>query len=519
MERIIIDPVTRIEGHLKVEVMVEKGEVKDARVAGTLFRGWEIILKGRDPRDASQITQRVCGVCPIAHATASVFALDNAFGVDKSIPDNARIIRNLILGANFLQSHILHFYHLSLLDFVDFSCLSNYEGENPDLLSLKKFLSRGELYPFLPRYEGDYRLDKETNEKLAAHYMKALEIRKKAHEISAIFGGKMPHNVGMVAGGVTSRPTSDKIVSFLWRLNEIRDFIDNCYLPDTIALARFYQDHLHMGASHNNFLSYGAFNLDSAEIDQTKRKRLFLQGFVSADSSYEPLDISQINEQLKYSWYSQEYSGLHPALEKTEIDEKKKNGYSWIKAPRYKGMPSEVGPLARIVVSFYGKNEKVTRSVESVLSQIGGKIDLLFSILGRHIARALDAKIVADHMAEWVLQLKVDEPVYTPYSLPDQAEGMGITEAPRGALGHWIKINDKVIDSYQLVVPSTWNISPRDDSDQPGPLEKALMGLKVKDSSNPFEVVRCVRSFDPCLACAVHLITPKKKELARFRVS
>jgi len=519
MEKIVIDPITRIEGHLKVEVMVDNGQVKDACVGGTLFRGWEIILKGRDPRDASQITQRVCGVCPASHATASVFALDNAFGVEKSIPDNARIIRNLILGANFLQSHILHFYHLATLDFFDVAALSEYEGKDADLISLKKFLGRGELSPFTPRYEGDYRLDRKTNQEFAAHYIKALEIRKKCHEMLAIFGGKMPHNVATVAGGVTEKPTPDKIASFLWRLNEIRDFIDNFYLPDTLALIKFYEDHLYQGSSHKNFLCYGAFNLDSEEIDQSRRERLFLQGVVTQDFTYHSLDVKGITEHVKYSWYSQETSNLHPSRGITKIDEKKEKGYSWLKAPRYKGLACEVGPAARMIVGYYGNKKDVKEAVETVLPYIGGKPALLCSTLGRHIARALDAKLVADKMAEWTLQLKVDEPVYTPYSLPDQAEGIGITEAPRGALGHWIRIKDKIIDNYQLVVPTTWNVSPKDDEDNPGPLEKALLGLKIKDSRNPFEIVRCVRSFDPCLACAVHLITPKRKNLAKFLVS
>jgi len=519
MEKIVIDPITRIEGHLKVEVIVDDGQVKDARVGGTLFRGWEIILKGRDPRDASQITQRVCGVCPASHANASVFALDNAFGLENSIPDNARIIRNLILGANFLQSHILHFYHLASLDFFDVAVLSEYEGNNPDLISLKKFLGRGELSPFVPRYEGDYRLDRKKNIEFAAHYIKALEIRRKCHEMLAIFGGKMPHNVATIAGGVTEKPTSDKIVSFLWRLNEIRDFINNFYLPDTLSLAKPYQDHLYTGSSYNNFLCYGAFDLDSEEINQTKRNRLFIQGLVTNDSNYHPLNVENIAENVKYSWYSQDTSKLHPSQGKTIPDEKKEKAYSWLKAPRYEGIPCEVGPAARMIVGYYGGKNKVKEAVESVLSEIGEKPFTLSSTIGRHIARALDAKIVADSMAEWVLELKVDEPVYTPYSLPDEAEGMGITEAPRGALLHWIKVKDKLIDNYQLVVPTTWNASPRDDSEQPGPMEKALLGLKVKDSENPFEVVRCVRSFDPCLACAVHLINSRGKNLAEFLVS
>jgi len=378
MEKITIDPITRIEGHLKVEVTVDNGEVKEAHVAGTLFRGWEIILKDRDPRDASQLTQRVCGVCPAAHATASVFALDNAFGIEKSIPDNARIIRNLILGSNFLQSHILHFYHLASLDFFDVAALSDYEGSDPDLISLKKFLGRGELSPFAPRYEGDYRLDKKKNREFAAHYIKALEIRRKCHEMLAIFGGKMPHSVTMVAGGVTEKPTPDKIASFLWRLNEIRDFIDNFYLPD--------------------------FNLSSDEIDQTKRERLFLQGVVK-DGSYQPLDMADVKEYLKHSWYSEDTTPLHPSEGKTVPNVEKEKGYSWIKAPRYKNFPCEVGPAARMIVGYYGGKEKIKKAVESVLSEIGGKPSLLSSTLGRHIARALDAKVIADSMAHLMQKL------------------------------------------------------------------------------------------------------------------
>ncbi|MBE0478367.1 nickel-dependent hydrogenase large subunit [Candidatus Aerophobetes bacterium] len=519
MEKIIIDPITRIEGHLKVEVTVDKGEVKDARLAGTLFRGWEIILKGRDARDASQITQRVCGVCPAVHANASVFALDDAFGVKESIPDNARIIRNLILGANFLQSHILHFYHLSSLDFFDVAEIFDYEGKEPDLISLKKFLGRGKLSPFTPRYEGDYRLDKKTNQEFAAHYIKALEIRRKCHEMLAIFGGKMPHSVGIVAGGVTEKPCPDKIASFLWRLNEIRDFINNFYLPDTLTLVRFYEDNLYTGSSNSSFLSYGAFNLDSGEFDPTKRNRLFAQGVVSQNCTYETLDVEAISEYIRYSWYSQNNSNLHPARGITEPDEKKEKAYSWLKAPRYRGEPCEVGPAARMIVSYFGGKKSIKEALEKTLSQIGGKPVLLSSTLGRHIARALDAKLVADNMAEWILQLKIDEPVYTPCSPPEKGEGMGLTDGPRGALGHWIRIKDKLIDNYQMVVPTTWNASPRDDKDEPGPVERALLGLKVKDTANPFEVVRCVRSFDPCLACAVHLITPRGKKLNSFRVS
>jgi len=519
MEKVIIDPVTRIAGHLKVEVTLDGGKVKEARTSGALFRGFEIILKGRDPRDASQITQRVCGVCPIAHATASVFALDQAFDLEEKIPSNARIIRNLILGSNFLQSNILHFYHLAALDFVDLTRLARYEGEDVRLKELREFLAGGNSSPFLPRYEGDYRLDDKANEEVASHYLLALEVRRKAHEMLAIFGGKMPHNVGMVAGGVTERPTVDKITSFLWRVNEIRQFIDNIYLKDVLRIAEKYGDYLEMGASGYHFLSYGAFNLDRDPTDQTKRSHLYKQGLADPALNFRDLEPDRITEQVKNSWYEDETTGRHPSRGETSPSENKSGGYSWLKAPRYDEEPCEVGPLARLVVGYSSGDPLVRDLVERTLSAMKLKFPNLLSCLGRHLARALDTKLVADAMAEWIVQLKPGEPIYVPYELPGEAEGMGLTEAPRGSVGHWIRIKGGVIDNYQLVVPTTWNASPRDDSNQAGPMEKALAGIKVKDSRNPLEVVRIIRSFDPCLACAVHFVTPKGRELEQFRIS
>jgi len=519
MEKIIIDPVTRIEGHLKVEIMLDKGKVKEAKTSGTLFRGFEIILKGRDPRDASQITQRVCGVCPIAHATASVFALDQAFGLEGKIPRNARIIRNLILGSNFLQSNILHFYHLAALDFVDLARLVKYEGKNEKVKALRKFFAGANPSLFLPRYEGDYRLDDEVNEELASHYLLALEVRRKTHEMLAIFGGKMPHNVGIVAGGVTERASVDKITAFLWRVNEIREFIDNVYLNDVMKIAEKYEDYLEIGASGYNFLSYGALDLDSSETDQSKRSRLYRQGLTDPALSSRDLQPTRITEQVRNSWYCDEITNRHPSYGDTIPSENKSRGYSWLKAPRYDGEPCEVGPVARLVVGYSQDCSLVRDLVEKTLSKMKLKFSNLSSCLGRHLARALDTKLVADAMAEWVVQLKPGDPVYVPYELPDEAEGMGLSEAPRGALGHWLKIKGGVIDNYQLVVPTTWNASPHDDSDQPGPMEKALIGIKIKDSQNPLEVVRIIRSFDPCLACAVHLVTPKRRELNKLIMS
>ncbi|MDI6858655.1 MAG: nickel-dependent hydrogenase large subunit [Dehalococcoidia bacterium] len=520
MGKIVIDPITRIEGHLKIEVIVDDGEVKEARSSGTLFRGLELILKGRDPRDAQRITQRICGVCPTGHAMASTLNLDSAFGVDGKIPENGRIIRNLILGSNYLQSHILHFYHLAALDYVDVTAVAGYEGSDPGLNSVKRFIERGELGPFVPRYEGDYRLSPETNRQAVAHYLQALDIRRKAHEMLALFGGKMPHNVGIVPGGVTEVPTVDKIAAFLWRLNEIRSFIDTVYIPDVIAVATAYADHFQIGRGCGRFLSYGVFDLDGSETNLVKRKRLLPSGTVAADD-LQPKDLepAKIHEEVRHSWYADSSSGRHPSQGETSPQLGKDGAYSWLKSPRYDGQVHEVGPLARMLVAYVRGNETAKSLVDGALSALEAPVTALFSALGRHAARALETKLVADAMAGWVLQLKPGEPVYAEYELPDEAEGMGLTEAARGALGHWISIKDGRIANYQCVVPTTWNASPRDDRDQPGPIEQALQGTKVKDESNPFEVVRVVRSFDPCLACAVHLITPKGRSLGEFRVS
>lgn len=497
MPKIVIDPLTRIEGHLKIEVTIDNGVVKEANSAGTLFRGIEIILRGRDPTDATQITQRICGVCPICHATASSLALDSAFDISDKITDNARIIRNLILGANFLQSHILHFYHLAVLDFV----------KSP------------QVSPFIPRYEGDYRLSDDENNKLTQHYLEALEIRRKAHEMLAIFGGKMPHNVGIISGGVTEKPTVDKITNFLWRLNEIREFINNIYLPDVIFVAKKYSDYFEIGKGCKNYLAYGVFDLESTTKDLLKRKRLFLSGTASADLKYSTIDSSKITEDVKHSWYNDSQSHRHPSEEDTIPQYGKETAYSWIKSPRYNNQVYEVGPLARILVSYAFGVNFVRELVDSVLSHFQTKIESLSSVLGRHLTRAIESKILADNMAEWVLQLKPEEPVFVEYDISEEAEGVGFTEGPRGALAHWIKIKNKKIDNYQCVVPTTWNASPKDDNGNPGPIEQAIIGTKVKDETNPFEIVRIVRSFDPCLACAVHLVDFKGNTIGKFKVT
>jgi hydrogenase large subunit len=518
LSKIIVDPITRIEGHLKVEVITENGVVKDAHSSGMLFRGIEIILRGRDPRDAQRYTQRICGVCPTSHSMAATLNLDSAFGISDKIPDNGRIVRNLILGAAHIADHILHFYHLTALDYVDVTKVLNYDGNDPVLNSVKEFAKRGELAPFVPRYEGDYRLSDQINIEATAHYVKALEMRSKAQEMLTIFGGKMPHNMAVIPGGVTETVTVDKIASFLWRLNELRDFIDNVYVPDVLAVAEAYPDYFEIGAGCGNLLSYGSFDLEGNHPDYTKRTRLLKQGTVSSDLKLGVLETDKIMEYVKHSWYDNSSTGRHPTKGMTEPQPHKKGAYSWAKAPRYDGKVYEVGPLARIAATYASGEPTVKKLVDSVLSKFNAGPKALFSVLGRHAARALYTKFVADSMPGWLLELKPGNPAYVDYEIPDESTGMGLVDAARGALGHWIEIKDKKIANYQCVVPSTWNLGPRDDKDQPGPVEQALIGTKIKDENNPYEIGRIVRSFDPCLACAVHVITPKGKTLGTYKV-
>lgn len=488
--KITLDPLTRIEGHLKVEAVVEDGRVVDARLGGMLYRGIGQMLVGRDPLDAVKFTQRICGVCPTAQAVASVQCLDNALGIVP--PDNGRLIRNLIEGANYIQSHILHFYHLAALDFV--------RGPNHP--------------PFVPRYEGDYRLSKASNDEIVGHYVQALQMRLKAHEMGAVFSGKMPHAASIVPGGVTVTPTVDNTAAFLWRLKELREFIDNVYLPDVFKIAGAYSDQAQVGAGCKNLMSFGAFDLDNAPA-VTDRARFFKMARFR-NGKLEPLDPAGITLDVSSSWYRPP-SHLAPGSSEMLPDPKKSSSYSWVKSPRCDNTVYEVGALARAVIARgAGGNSAYGKALDGALVQLRLKPDSLFSVLGRHLCRAVETKALADAMADWVLQIDPGKPVAAPNTIPDQARGYGLWDASRGALGHWMSIRGKRIEHYEVVAPTTWNASPRDDRGQPGPIEQALMGAVVKDPANPVSVARIVRSFDPCIGCAVHLVTPRGKLLQQF---
>ncbi len=512
-QTVVIDPVTRIEGHLRIEVEIGGNKVVDARAQGTLWRGIEVLLQGKDPRDAAVITQRICGVCPAEHALASIQNLDMAFGAE--VPDNGRIIRNLVAGANFIQSHILHFYHLAALDYLDIMAVANYRGTNPALLKVKDkivaLVKSGDTAPLTPRYEPDGFCidDPEIVTTAVYHYIQALEMRKKAQEMLAIFGGKMPHHVTYVPGGVTVQPTPDRVAAFRSRLLELIDFIDNIYLKDVLLLGTGPLKPLHaskMGFGCGNFLSYGMF--DQGKSGDHKNRFLKSGAIFNVDlAKVNPLDPDKIVEHVKYSWYEGSKTGRHPWNGETVPRYGKEGAYSWLKAPRYDGKPMEVGPLARQLVNQ-----------EKGFMELVGKIGAWPSVIARHAARAYECKLVAGAMLKWLTELKPGEPVCHEKPLPQSAKGMGLVEAARGALGHFIVVEQGKTQNYQCVVPTTWNCSPKDDRGVRGPVEQALIGTPVPDPENPINVVRIVRSFDPCIACAVHLIHPGTNEILKFRV-
>ncbi len=460
----IIDPVTRLEGHLKIKVTVDTvngvQQVVNAWATGTLFRGFETILQNRHPWDAQHFTQRICGVCPTSHGLAAVQALDQAHGVNA--PANARIMRNLVLGANHVDSHILHFYHLAVQDFLD----------GPD------------MPPWQPSWNVDKRIDSATTTTLVNHYVTALDMRRKAHEMGAVFGGRLPHSPAYIAGGFTTPVTAARITKFKSYLNELLPFIQNTYIPDVELLASVYPDYFQIGRGHGNLLAYGVFDLNAAGTNKLLRRGRVLNG----SNTVQGVSATSITEQVTNSWYADSDNNLNPASGATNPVYPKNKAYSWLKAPRYAGQPYEVGPLARMWVNSDYRNG--------------------ISVMDRHLARAYETLKVAQAMQTWVNQLVVGGPILNSTPLPSSATAIGLTEAPRGALGHWVQISGSKISRYQIVTPTCWNASPRDTAGVRGPIEKALIGTPVQNTTQPTEVVRVIHSFDPCLSCAVHVMRP-----------
>lgn len=471
----IVDPVTRIEGHLKVEVTIDTVggalKVTDAKTTGTQFRGFEKILVGRDPKDAIQLTERVCGVCPVSHGVAGSLALEKASGL--TAPSNARIMRNLVLGANFLQSHILHFYLLSALDYVEAPAGA----------------------PWSPSWNIDL-MRSSSLQQISGNFATAITMRRKAHEMGAIFGAKLPHPASILAGGITTKPTSAMISSFTKYLYELKQFIDNEYVPDVQLLKSVYPDYAQIGKGPGNLMAFGVFDL----VDSGSSK-LFKRGLVygTAPTSVQTLSTANITEQVTYSWYADSTNNRNPASGSTiTVDPAtKKAAYSWLKAPRYSGKPFEMGPLARMWVNGDYR---------------GG-----VSVMDRHLARALEAQKVVNAMLDWINQVAVGGAVYSNFTIPFSKSGEGLTEAPRGGLGHWLTTSASsvkaptggpAIANYQIITPTCWNASPKDSGGVRGPLEQALIGTPITNASQPIEVLRVIHSFDPCLSCAVHVMRP-----------
>jgi [NiFe] hydrogenase large subunit len=531
MARYVIDPITRIEGHLKLEVEIEGGKVKDAWTSGTLFRGFELILQGRDPRDAWQYTQRVCGVCPTSHGHTSSMSLEDSFKVIP--PENAVIIRNLIEGCQFLHSHILWFYHLAALDYVDVVSALSAKTSDPKLLAvqakLKTFVESGQLGPFANAYWGHpaYKLPAEVNLLAVSHYLDALEMQALAASASALFGGKMPMTMTSPPGGVNTMVNLDILAQFIYKIKTVQSFIDNVYVPDVLAVAPFYLDWAAIGKGHANHLAWGVFD------DPTSRdpyKRFLPRGAVYADKGlvHQKVDAKMVTEDTTRSWYKSK-SGLNPAQGETDPEYTRydtNDKYTWAKAPRLDGKPMEVGALSRMLVAYVNGHPTAMTLIDGTLATLGvaGKPEVLLSVLGRIAARALEAKMIADEMMVWTNQLAANmgagkTELFKQYEIPESASGVGLWEAPRGALAHWNTIEGHVLKNYQLVVPTTWNVCPRDDKGVRGPIEEALVGTPVHDPKKPLEILRVVHSFDPCLACTVHVIDPDTNEIHKFRVS
>ena len=577
-KRVVVDPITRIEGHLRIEAeTAADGSIAGAWSSGTMVRGIELILKGRDPREAWAFAQRICGVCTLVHGMASIRAVEDA--LQWRVPANAQLIRNLMVAAQHVHDHVMHFYHLHALDWVDVvsalkadpkatsalaQSISSWPKSSPGYFAdtqkkLRQFVEQGQLGIFAGGFWGhpEYKLPPEANLMAVAHYLEALAWQREVVKLHAIFGGKNPHPnflVGGAASPISAAPGSGGAAATTLNvvtLGEVRQiiqsmqtFVDQVYVPDTLAIAGFYKDWFARGEGLGNFLTVGDFPAPGGGDAAT--------GLISAGvilgrdlKAIQPLDLrdpAQVQEFVAHSWY--EYSGgktqgLHPHAGETKLAYSGpkppyeqldvEGSYSWLKSPRWRGKAVEVGPLARLAMLYATGHEPTKALADQALKTLDLPLAAIFSTLGRTAARAIESKVFADQMLGWLDQLMANikagdlavhnKALWEPSSWPRESKGVGFMEAPRGALCHYVVIKDGLIDNYQAVVPSTWNAGPRDATGQPGAYEAALMDRhRLHDPKQPLEIQRTVHSFDPCIACAVHVVDPHGEELTTIRV-
>ncbi len=578
-ERIVVDPITRIEGHLRIEAETDtSGAIKSAYSSGTMVRGIELILKGRDPREAWAYAQRICGVCTLVHGIASVRAVENA--LNYSIPPNAQLIRNLMIAAQYVHDHVMHFYHLHALDWVDVvsalkadpaatsalaQSISSYPRSSPGYFAdvqkkVKTFVEGGQLGIFANGFWGhpEFKLPPEANLMAVAHYLDALQWQRQVVQLHAIFGGKNPHPNFLVGGApspisvdtlnaggaATTAVNTTNLQQVKTIIDSMRAFVDQVYVPDTLAIAGFYKDWFARGEGVGNFMTYGDF--PAAGTDDMASWLIPSGAILNRDlSTIHPIDMNnpeEIQEFVAHSWYDYaggkdkglhpydgettlNYDGPKPPYTQLDVDK----SYSWLKAPRWKGHVMEVGPLARVLM-LYAKGHEPTKELATMaLSKLDLPLTAMFSTLGRTASRTLESKIIADQMMVWydnlIANIKAGDlsthnaTKWDPSTWPAEAKGVGFMEAPRGGLAHYVVIKNGTIANYQAVVPSTWNAGPRDPQGQPGPYEAALMDRHtLAVPKQPLEIQRTIHSFDPCIACAVHVTNPDGEELLQLAV-
>jgi hydrogenase large subunit len=565
-QRLVVDPITRIEGHLRIEAEVDPSNtITKAYSSGTMVRGIEIILKGRDPREAWAFTQRACGVCTTVHSFASIRSVEDALKIQ--IPKAANLMRNLMIAQQYVHDHVMHFYHLHALDWVDVvsalkadpaqtssiqQSISPWPNSSPayfaDIQSkVQGIVDSGQLSIFANAYWGHpaYKLPPEINLLAVAHYLEALDAQRTFTKIHTIFGGKNPHPNFVVGGVPMPIDLNSDTALNVDRLSIIKDsidrmitFVDQVYLPDLLAIAPYYLDYAGLGEGLGNFLTWGEFpDTDNSDTSKFLVPRAVITGRdLSSIQEPDPRDVAKMKEFIAHSWYQYsagDSAGLFPWQGETnfnytgpkapydflEVDQK----YSWLKAPRWAEMPMEVGPLARVLVMYASGHAQTKDLVDSVLKTLNAPLSAVFSTLGRTAARAIETKVFADFMLQTynnlIAAIKAGETDtfngdrWEPTTWPSHAEGFGYMEAPRGALGHWVVIDNRKITNYQMVVPTTWNGSPRDQKGQPGAYEASLVGTPLAKPEWPLEILRTIHSFDPCMACAIHMVDADGNDL------